>query len=50
MRAVQQQLFENLDNKEKQEVMQKIGKSAQGPLSATARVVQAEFEEKKEGL
>lgn len=46
-RAIQVQLLEGLDDKERQEVQQKLGK--QGGLDVTARVEEAEFEEKKEG-
>jgi hypothetical protein len=48
-RAIQRQILEGLDDKEKQEVAQKLGRSAPGPSDATARVTDAEFEEKKEG-
>lgn len=46
-RRIQQELFAGLDEKEKKEVEEKLGKGA--PLDTTARVEEAEFEEKKEG-
>lgn len=48
-RRIQQELLAGLDDKEKQEIVQKLGNRAPGPLSASASVEEAQFEEKKEG-
>jgi len=48
-RRIQMELLAGLDDKEKAEMSEKLGKRAPGSLDATARVQEAEFEEKKEG-
>jgi hypothetical protein len=46
-RAIQQELLQGLDEKEKREIEKVIGKNAS--KNAASEIVQAEFEEKKEG-